>query len=154
MSYNNFVIVGACQVPDLYFCRFLAQKIKVEGPTKKGPESESTVDVSFKALLEVDFYPELDRLKVLYGGDIYAHNLPYIVLVENGQGAARYIGGIKELIDFARESFGIDDADLHNDIADRRSAREDLQALTIASKHKYVFLEFAVCKFKEYILVL
>ena len=118
--------------------------MKAEGSKVEGEQGVVTVDVSFTTLMEVDYYPELDRLKVLYGGNIYSHTLPYIVLAETGTGVPpRYIGGIKDLIEFARVSFGFEDAEVHNDIAEKRCAREDTQAFALATKHKYVFIEFA-----------
>lgn len=124
-----FKIIGASHDPNVYYCRNLAERIM---------NMNNSVTIDFSVYLEIEYFPQLEKLKSICGGGSYGHKELHIV-VRDGI----YIGDIKSFIEIAKNEYYIEDADIANDIAFNRYSREETLNLLMKNGRKAVFLDFA-----------
>ena len=127
-----FKIIGSSHDPNVYYCKHLAERIINERP------EYSNVTLDFAIYLEIEYLPQLEKLKTICGGGSYGHKALHIVTRDGV-----YIGDIKAFIEIAKYEYGIEDADIANDIAFNRYSREETLNLLLANGRKAVFLDFA-----------
>ena len=128
-----FKIIGASHDPNVYYCKHLAERIM-----NLNSDNSSNVTIDFAIYLEIEYLPQLQKIKTICGGGAYGHKALHIV-VRDGI----YIGDIKAFIELAKYEYGIEDADIANDIAFNRYSREETLNILSANGRKTVFLDFA-----------
>jgi cyclophilin family peptidyl-prolyl cis-trans isomerase len=94
------------------------------------------VNVTFDAMLEIDFQLALESFKTQFSGDLFGYHHRHIVLKDG-----KIVGGLMELVEVAIQEFRIDDAEVANTMQFQREAKERSLALMQESGQPAVYFE-------------
>ncbi len=131
---SSIYVLGASTDEDSYFCHHLAKRI-----AKVLEKTGVIVDIEFELCLEVDFNRKIEALRLSLGGSLYTHTETNLVMV-NGK---KYIGAAMAMIKFAKNIYGIEDAEIANNIVFNRLCKDETSRLITSMGHPCAFLSFS-----------
>ena len=107
--------------------RFVARRIQEVSPG---------TEVIFETMLELEYLVKLKEMRMDKGAQFYAHQSMHCVLRNEN-----YVGDFMDLVKIAMEEFGIEDAEVANNLLFEKTAKDSTVSAVNGRGHQTVYLE-------------